>query len=103
MYADEGNDTAKRLHYKDPLLGVEQCTEIFIILFLRQTCNTSKRNSLNLYKFEYTDLYIAAEIQITATSKDSVLSGDEVNKVRKIIQDVLTSNMLLGWFAEDIY
>ena len=45
VYPHEGNDMAKRLHYKLPLLGVEQCTDIFIILFLRQTYNTSKRNS----------------------------------------------------------
>ena len=36
VYADEGNDTAKRLHYKVPVLGMEQCTEIFINLSLRQ-------------------------------------------------------------------
>ena len=45
VYADEGNDTAKRLHYKVPVLGVEQCTEIFINLSLRRRCNTSKRNN----------------------------------------------------------
>ena len=45
VYADEGNDTAKRLHYKVPILGMEQYTEIFINLSLRQKYNTSKRNS----------------------------------------------------------
>ena len=45
VYADEGNDTAKRLHYKVPVLGMEQCTEICINLSFRRRCNTSKRNS----------------------------------------------------------
>ena len=45
VYADEGNDTANRLHYKVPILGVEQYTEIFINLSLRRRRNTSKRNS----------------------------------------------------------
>ena len=34
-------------------------------------------------------MYIAAEVQITAPSKDLVLSADEVKEVRKIVQDVL--------------
>ena len=45
VYADEGNDTAKRLHYKVPVLGVEQYTEICINLSLRQRYDTSKRNN----------------------------------------------------------
>ena len=33
--ANEGTDTAKRLHYKVPVLGVKHCVEIFINLTLR--------------------------------------------------------------------
>ena len=33
--ANEGTDTANRLHYKVPVLGVERCVEIFINLTLR--------------------------------------------------------------------
>ena len=44
VYADEKSDTAKRLHYKVPVLGMEQCTEIYINLSLRQRYDTSKRN-----------------------------------------------------------
>ena len=45
VYADEGNDTAKRLHYKVPVLGVEEYTEICINLPLRQRYDTSKSNN----------------------------------------------------------
>ena len=45
VYADEGNDAAKRLHYKVPVKGVEQDVEIFINLSLRQRYDTSKRNN----------------------------------------------------------
>ena len=45
VYADEENDTAKRLHYKVPVLGVEQYTEICINLSLRPRYDKSKRNN----------------------------------------------------------
>ena len=35
VYANEGTDTAKRLHYKVPVLGVKKHVEIFINLTLR--------------------------------------------------------------------
>ena len=45
VYADEGNDTAKRLHYRVPVKGVEMYVEIYINLSLRKRYNTSKRNN----------------------------------------------------------
>ena len=44
VYADEGPDTAKRLHYIVPVLGVEKFVEICINLSLRPRYNTGKRN-----------------------------------------------------------
>ena len=50
VYADEENETAKILHYKVPVLGVEEYVEIFVNLSLRQRYSTSKRNNQNLSK-----------------------------------------------------
>ena len=49
--ANEGTDTAKRLHYKVPLLGVKQPVEIFINLTLRPKIKhaTCKYRSSILY------------------------------------------------------
>ena len=45
VYADEGNNTTKILHYRVPVKGVEHDVEIYINLFLRQRYDTSKRNN----------------------------------------------------------
>ena len=51
VYADEGYDTAKRLHYKVPVLGVEQYTEIYINLSLRPRHDKSKKQLKPFYIF----------------------------------------------------
>ena len=44
VYADQKSGTAKRLHYKVPVLGVEEYLEICINLSLRLRYDTSERN-----------------------------------------------------------
>ena len=84
VYADQGDSTAKRLHYKVPLLGVKESVEICINLSLRQRYNASEIQNSNKQFI----LIISAKVKTGACYRDPNFASDELIK---IIQDVLSS------------